>query len=94
LYALINDREIPVETLKNVITGQHGRILISGAAVSDTDRKLVTRALLTLHEKDVVSFNVVTSDWRAITGKATITKMVIATKSREKLPFLIAMKPE
>jgi hypothetical protein len=69
MYALINDRAIPVESLKSLIAGLRGSILIAGVTASDGDRRQVQNALSALKKKDVVSFNVVTSDWRAITGE-------------------------
>jgi hypothetical protein len=91
LYALINDRELPVESLRSIV-GSWGTILIAGAAVSEGDRKSVREVFSTLRKKDVVPFSVVTSDWRAMSGNAVITDLAAAAKSESKLPFFIAMK--
>jgi hypothetical protein len=92
LYALIDDRPIPVESLKSIVAGIGGRILIAGAATSDQDRRQVRTALSPLKKKDVVSFNVVTGDWHAVTGNATITDVVLAAKPDSGMHFYLAMK--
>jgi hypothetical protein len=92
VYALINDRAIPVESLRSLVAGPGGRVLIAGAASSDEDRRQVQNALSALKKKDVVSFNVVTSDWRAMTGMAKITDVLVSSKSKTVLHFFIAMK--
>jgi len=92
VYALINDKAIPVEALRSLVAGHGGRVLIAGAAASDEDRRQVQDALSTLKKKDVVSFNVVTSDWRAMTGMAKITDVLLSTKSKSSLHFFVAMK--
>jgi hypothetical protein len=92
VYALVNEKAIPVESLKSVTASPLGRILITGVAVSISDVQTVRSAVSTLHKKDVVSFNVVTSDWRTLTGKATITDLKVASKPKEMLPFFIGMK--
>jgi hypothetical protein len=91
LYALINDREIPVDSLRSIV-GQWGTIVISGRAVSDEDRKSVLEVLASLEKKDSVRFSVVTSDWKTVSGNGVITNLAAAAKSRKELPFFIAMK--
>jgi predicted secreted protein len=90
MYALINDRQIPVDSLRSIVA-RWGTIVVSGKAVSEEDRKSVREVFSTLHKKDVVSFNVVTSDWESISGNAVITDLV-AAKSQKELPFFITMK--
>lgn len=92
MYALINDRAIPVESLRSLVAGPGGRVLIAGATSSDVDRRQIQNALSTLQKKDVVSFNVVTSDWRAMTGMAKITDVLLSSKSKSTLHFFVAMK--
>jgi hypothetical protein len=92
LYALIDDRPIPVESLKSLVAGIGGRILIAGAAASEQDRRQVRSALSPLKKKDVISFNVVTGDWRAMTGNATVTDVVVAAKPESGLHFYLALK--
>jgi hypothetical protein len=92
VYALINDRAIPVESLRSLVAGPGGRVLIAGATSSDADRRQIQNALSTLQKKDVVSFNVVTSDWRAMTGMAKITDVLLSSKSKSTLHFFVAMK--
>jgi hypothetical protein len=92
MYALINDRAIPVESLRSLVAGPGGRVLIAGATSSDADRRQIQNALSTLQKKDVVSFNVVTSDWRAMTGMAKITDVLLSSKSKSTLHFFVAMK--
>ena len=92
MYALIDDRPIPVESLKSLVASPLGRVLIAGAAGSEQDCRKVRDALSPLKKKDVVSFNVVTSDWRAVTGNAMVTDVVLAPKSSSSLHFYLAMK--
>ena len=92
MYALIDDRPIPVESLKSLVAGIGGRILIAGAAASEQDRRQVRSALSPLKKKDVISFNVVTGDWRAMTGNATVTDVVVAAKPESGLHFYLALK--
>jgi len=92
LYALINDNPIPVESLKSLVAGPSGRILIAGAATSDEDCRQVQRALSQLKKKEVVTFNVVTSDWRAITGQAKIADVALISKSKSSVHFYLVMK--
>jgi predicted secreted protein len=91
MYALINDRQIPVDSLKSIVA-RWGTIVVSGKAVSEEDRKSVREVFSTLQKKDLVSFNVVTSDWQSITGNAVITDLAAADKSKKDLPFFITMK--
>jgi hypothetical protein len=91
VYALVNDQQIPVDSLKSVIAGPRGVILITGVAKSDADSKQVQKVLSSLHKKDVVSFNVVTSDWKTITGRAVVG-LVIPSAPRKDLPFSIKLK--
>ena len=91
MYALINDREIPVDSLRSIVSSWR-TILIAGAAVSGEDRKSVRDVFSTLHKKDVVLFSLVTSDWRAVSGSAVITDLAAAAKAEAMLPFFIAMK--
>lgn len=92
MYALINDRVIPVESIRSLVAGPGGRILIAGATSSDADRRQIQNALTTLQKKDVVSFNVVTTDWRAMTGMAKITDVLATSKSKSTLHFFVALK--
>ena len=92
MYALINDNPIPVESLKSLVAGPAGRILIAGAATSGDDCKQVQSALSNLKKKEVVSFNVVTSDWRAITGQAKIADVALVSKSKSSINFYVVMK--
>jgi hypothetical protein len=91
LYALIDDRPLPVDSLKSLVAGPGGRVLIAGAATSDEDCRQVRNTFSPLKKKDVVQFNVVTSDWRAITGQAKITDFTVA-RSDTGLHFYLAMK--
>lgn len=78
MYALINDRPVPVEALRSVVFGPRGRLMITGATANSADRSEVEKALSPLHVKDVVTFNVVTSDWRSISGRARIMHVKLA----------------
>jgi len=91
LYALINDKEIPVESLRSIV-GSGRTVLIAGATESREDRMSVQKVLSGLHKKDVVLFSVVTSDWRTISGNAVVTDLVAAAKSETRMPFFVAMK--
>jgi hypothetical protein len=91
LYALVNDQQIPVESLKSIIATPRGEILITGVPKSHADSKQVQKVFSSLHKKDVVSFNVVTSDWKTITGRGVID-LVIPSAPRKDLPFSIKMK--
>jgi hypothetical protein len=91
MYALVNDQDIPVDSLKSVITGLRSEILITGVAKSDTDSKQVRKVFSSLQKKDVVSFNVVTSDWKTITGKGVVMDMMPTTPGKEQ-PFFIKLK--
>ena len=92
MYALINDSAIPVESLRSLVAGVGGRILIAGAADSDEDRRQTQVAFSSVKKGDVVSFNVVTSDWRAMTGWAKIVDVKVAAGSKSSLHFFVAMK--
>ena len=52
----------------------------------------VRKVLSSLHKKDVVSFNVVTSDWKTVTGKGAVTDLVMPTAPAAELPFYIKLK--
>jgi predicted secreted protein len=92
MYALVNDQEIPVDSLKSVVAGGRGEILITGVANSDPDSNQIRKVISSLHKKDVVSFNVVTSDWRTITGRGIVTDLVMPSAPKTELPFFIKLK--
>jgi predicted secreted protein len=92
MYALVNDQDIPVDSLKSVVAGLRGEILITGVAKTDTDSIQVRKVFSSLHKKDVVSFNVVTTDWKTITGKGAVTDLVIPSAPEKELPFYIKLK--
>jgi hypothetical protein len=91
MYALVNDQGIPVESLKSIIAGLRGEILITGVARSEADSEQVRKVFVSLHKKDVVSFNVVTSDWKTITGKGTVMDLKPMAPAKG-LPFFIKLK--
>lgn len=92
MYALVNDQEIPVDSLKSVVAGGRGEILITGVAKSDLDSNQIRKVLSSLHKKDDISFNVVTSDWRTITGRGIVTDLVMPIAPKTELPFFIKLK--
>ena len=92
MYALVNDMQIPVESLKSIVAGLRGEILITGRAKSEVELKQVRKVFSSLHKKDVVSFNVVTTDWKTITGKGTVTDLVMPNAPGKELPFYIKLK--
>ena len=94
VYALIEGKTIPVEVLKSVTAVAGGNVLISGAAGSEAERQQVRSALSNLKKKDLVSFNVVTSDWKAMTGTARIRDLLLASKPGTDLHFFVSMKVE
>jgi len=94
MYALVNDMQIPVESLKSIVAGIRGEVLITGRVESDADLKQVQKVFSSLHKKDVVSFNVVTTDWKTITGKGTVTDLLMPSAPMKELPFYIKLKPK
>jgi len=91
MYALVNDQNIPVESLKSIVAGFRGEILITGAAKSEADYRQVRKVFSSLHKKDVVTFNVVTTDWKTITGRGVVMDLMPSAPKKE-LPFVIKLK--
>ena len=91
LHAGVAGFEIPALQLDHVIDHRLVGLIVEGTA-SDADRNKMQDRLSALKKGDTVSYNLTTDSGKAITGSASIRRVVTRAKSNGRLRFEIRMR--
>lgn len=91
LRAEVAGLEIPARQLDHVIDSWLLGLIVEGTA-SEAGRKESQDRLAALRKGDAVSYNLITDNGKAITGSASIRRVVIRAKSDGRLRFELRMR--
>ena len=91
LHAEVAGLEIPARQLDHVIDHRLVGLIVEGTA-SEADRNEMRDRLSVLRKGDTVSYNLVTDNRKAVTGSASIRRVMTRPKSNGRLRFEIKMR--
>jgi len=91
LHAEVAGLEIPARQLDHVIDNWLLGLIVEGTT-SEADRRESQDMLAALRKGDTVSYNLMTDNGKAITGGASIRRVVIRSKSDGRLRFELRMR--
>ncbi len=91
LHAEISDFEIPSMQLDHVFDNWLIGLVVEGTA-SAVDRNEIQDRFAALRKGDTVSYNLITDNGKAITGSASIRRVVMRAKSGGRLRFELGMR--
>ena len=91
LHAEVAGFEIPAQQLDHIIDHRLIGLIVEGTEL-EADRNETQERLSSLRKGDAVSYNLTTDSGKAITGGASIRRVVMRSKSNGRLRFEIRMR--
>ena len=91
LHAEVAGFQVPAQHLDHVIDHRLLGLVVEGTSL-DADRNEMKDRLSALRKGDTVSYNLITDNGKAITGSASVRRVVTRAKSHGRLRFEIRMR--